>query len=147
MLPAQRILAGNRSIVTAIKPQNNNELCSAEDNSPAIQQLYLYHVFSTLHYILTCMPSFAFFQISHTFASITALFFLTVKKLSDVTVMSVKKALTQLGVTVPKGQSYGKESLVILLGKELFGKGKVRRKDETKVIAKDNLVLAEKSIF
>ena len=47
MLPAQRILAGNRSIVTAIKPQNNNELCSVEDNSPAIQQLYLYHVFST----------------------------------------------------------------------------------------------------
>ena len=96
-----------------------------------------------VHYILTCMPSFAFFQISHTFASITALFFLTVKKLSDVTVMSVKKALTQLGVTVPKGQSYGKESLVILLGKELFGKGKVRRKDETKVISKDNLVLVE----
>ena len=90
-----------------------------------------------VHYILTCMPSFAFFQISHTFASITALFFLNVKKLSDVTVMSVKKALTQLGVTVPK------ESLVILPGKELFGKGKVRRKDETKVIAKDNLVLAE----
>ena len=69
--------------------------------------------------------------------------FLNVKKLSDVTVMSVKKVLTQLGVTVPKGQSYGKESLVILLGKELFGKGKVRRKDETKVIAKDNLELAE----
>ena len=89
------------------------------------------------------MPSFAFFQISHTFASITALFFLNAKKLSDVTVVSVKKALTQLGVTVPKGQSYGKESLVILLGKELFGKGKVRRKDETKVITKDNLVLAE----
>lgn len=89
------------------------------------------------------MPSFAFFQISHTFASITALLFLNVKKLSDVTVMSVKKVLTQLGVTVPKGQSYGKESLVILLGKELFGKGKVRRKDETKVIAKDNLELAE----
>ena len=62
-----------------------------------------------------------FFQISHTFASITALFFLHAKKLSDVTVMSVKKALTQLGVTVPKGQSYDKESLVILLGKELFG--------------------------
>ena len=143
MLPAQRILAGNRSIVTAIKPQNDNELCSVEDNSPAIQQLYLYHVFSTLHYILTCMPSFAFFQISHTFASITALFFLNAKKLSDVTVMSVKNALTQLGVTVPKGKSYGKESLVILLGKELFGKGKVRRKDETKVISKDNLVLVE----
>ena len=53
--------------------------------------------------------------------------------------MNFKKALTQLGVTVPKGQSYGKESLVILLGKELFGKGKVRRKDETKVISKDNL--------
>ena len=77
-----------------------------------------------VHYILTCMPSFAFFQISHTFASITALLFLNVKKLSDVTVMSVKKVLTQLGVTVPKGQSYGKESLVILLGKELFGKEK-----------------------
>ena len=96
-----------------------------------------------VHYILTCMPSFAFFQISHTFASITALFFLKAKKLSDVTVTSVKKALTQFGVTVPKGQSYGKESLVILLGKELFGKGKVRRKDETKVISKDNLVLVE----
>ena len=60
-----------------------------------------------------------------------------------VTVMSVKKALTQLGVTVPKGQSYGKESLMILLGKELFGKGKLRRKEETKVISKDNLVLVE----
>ena len=71
------------------------------------------------------------------------LVFLSAKKLSDVTVMSVKKALTQMGVTVPKGQSYGKESLVILLGKELFGKGKVRTKDETKVISKDNLVLVE----
>ena len=38
MLPAQRVLPGKRSIVTAIKPQNNNELCSVEDNSPAIQQ-------------------------------------------------------------------------------------------------------------
>ena len=47
MLSAQRILAGNISIVTAIKPQNNNELCSVEDNSPAIQQGYLYHVLST----------------------------------------------------------------------------------------------------
>lgn len=46
MLPAQRILAGNISIVTAIKPQNKNELCSIEDNSPAIQG-YLYHVLST----------------------------------------------------------------------------------------------------
>ena len=96
-----------------------------------------------VHCILTCMPFFAFFEISHTFASITALFFLNAKKLSDVTVMGVKKVLTQLGVTVPKGQSYGKESLVILLGKDLFGKGKVWRKDETKVISKDNLVLVE----
>ena len=47
MLPAQRILAGNISIITAIKPQNNNELCSVEDNSPAIQQGYLYHVLFT----------------------------------------------------------------------------------------------------
>ena len=69
------------------------------------------------------MPSFAFFQISHTFVSITALFFLNAKKLSDVRVMSVKNALTQLGVTVPKGKSYGKESLVILLGKEPFWQG------------------------
>ena len=38
MLPAQRVLAGNRCIITAIKPQNNNELCSVEDNSPAIQK-------------------------------------------------------------------------------------------------------------
>ena len=38
MLPAQRVLGGNGSIVTGIKPQNNNELCSVEDNSPAIQQ-------------------------------------------------------------------------------------------------------------
>ena len=38
MLPAQTVLAGNRSIVTVIKPQNNSELCSVEDNSPAIQQ-------------------------------------------------------------------------------------------------------------
>ena len=38
MLPAQRVLAENRSIVTAIKPQNNNELCSVEDKSPAIQK-------------------------------------------------------------------------------------------------------------
>ena len=45
--------------------------------------------------------------------------------------MSAKKALTQLGVTVPKGQSYGKESLEILQGKERFGKGKV------KIISKD----------
>lgn len=89
------------------------------------------------------MPSFAFFQISPTFASITALLFLNAKKLSDVTVITVKKALTQLGVTVLKGPSYGKESLVILLGKELFGKSKVRRKDETKVISEDNLVLVE----
>ena len=57
--------------------------------------------------------------------------------------MNVKKALTKLGVTFPKGQSYGKEALVILLGKELFAKGKVKRIDETKVITKDNLMLSD----
>ena len=73
---------------------------------------------------------FGSFQISPSYASITALFYLKAKKLSDITVMSVKKQLTKLGVTFPKGQSYSKEALVILLGKELFNKGKVKRIDE-----------------
>ena len=38
--------------------------------------------------------------------------------------------------------TFTKDQMVVLLGKELIAKGKVRRKDLQKVITKDNLVLA-----
>lgn len=73
-------------------------------------------------------------------AMITALFYLKASKIADVRAMSVKKELTALGVRTT-GQNFTKEQMVVLLGKELFPKGKVRRKDPEKVITKDNLVL------
>lgn len=53
----------------------------------------------------------------------------------------IKKSLTEIGVTVGRGQTYSKENLLVLLGKELFDKGKLKRIDKTKVITKENLVL------
>ena len=68
-------------------------------------------------------------------------FFLKARKLDEVKLINIKKALTSLGVTSPKGQNFSKEHYAILLGKELFDKGKVRRIDEGKVITKSNLEL------
>ena len=68
-------------------------------------------------------------------------FFLKARKLDDVKLINIKKALTSLGVTSPKGQNFSKEHYAILLGKELFNKGKVRRIDEGKFITKSNLIL------
>ena len=73
-------------------------------------------------------------------AMITALFYLKASKIADIRVMSVKKELTSLGIRT-SNQTFTKEQMVVLLGKELFAKGKVRRKDPQKVITKDNLVL------
>lgn len=71
---------------------------------------------------------------------ITALFYLKASKIADVRVMSIKKELTSLGIRT-NSQTFTKEQMVVLLGKELFAKGKVTRKDPEKVITKDNLVL------
>ena len=61
--------------------------------------------------------------------------------IDDLKVVTIKKELKSLGVSLPSSQSYGREQMVLLLGKELFAKGKVKRKDSGKVITKDNLVL------
>ena len=53
----------------------------------------------------------------------------------------IKNELTSLRVRLPSGQSYSREQMVLLLGKELFAKRKVKRKDSGKVITKDNLFL------
>lgn len=74
-------------------------------------------------------------------AIITGVFYLKTTKLSDVKVMTVKKKLTTLGIRLPSSQLFTKESLVVLLGKERFKKGKVKSKNSGKVISKDNLVL------
>ena len=71
---------------------------------------------------------------------ITALFYLKASKIADVRVMSIKKELTSLGIRT-NSQTFTKEQMVVLLGKELFAKGKVTRKDPEKVITKDILVL------
>lgn len=76
-------------------------------------------------------------------AIITGLFYLKATKVSDVKVRTVKKELTTLGIQLPSGQSFTKESLIVLLGKELFKKGKVKRKNSEKIISKDNLVLVD----
>ena len=83
------------------------------------------------------------FQIPQNMAIITGLFYLKATKIGDLKVVSVKKELTctSLGVRLPSGQPYNKEQMVVLLGKELFAKGKVKRKDPAKVTTKDNLVL------
>ena len=62
-------------------------------------------------------------------------FFLETRKLDDVKLINIKEALTS-----PKGQNFSKEHYAILLGKELFNKGEVRRIDEGKVITKSNLI-------
>jgi len=67
-------------------------------------------------------------------AIITGLFYLKATKIGDLKVVSV-------GVRLPSGQPYNKEQMVVLLGKELFAKRKVKRKDPAKVFTKDNLVL------
>jgi len=63
--------------------------------------------------------------------------------IDDLKVVAIKKELISLGVRLPSGQSYSTEQMVILLGKELFVKGKVKRKDSGKAITiyKDNRVL------
>jgi len=61
--------------------------------------------------------------------------------IDDLKVVTIKKELTSLGVRLPSGQSYSRGQMVLLLGKETFAKGKVKRKDSGKVINKDNLVL------
>ena len=77
-------------------------------------------------------------------AIITGLFYLKATKVvSDVKVITVKKELTTLGIRLPSSQSFTKESLIVLLGKELFKKGKVKRKNSEKIISKDNLVLVD----
>ena len=59
--------------------------------------------------------------------------------IDDLKVVMIKKELTSLGVRLPSGQSYSREQMVLLLGKELFAKGKIKRKDSGKVITKDIL--------
>ena len=76
-------------------------------------------------------------------AIITGLFYLKATKVSDVKVITVKKELTILGIRLPSSQSFTKESLIVLLGKELFKKGKVKRKISEKIISNDNLVLVD----
>jgi hypothetical protein len=71
---------------------------------------------------------------------ITALFFLKASKIADVRAMPIKKELTSLGIRT-SCQTFTKEQMVVLLGKELFANWKIRRKDPEKVITKDNLVL------
>lgn len=69
-------------------------------------------------------------------------FFLKARKLEDVKIMNIKKELTILEVTAPKGQNFTQENYAVLLGKELFDKGEVKRINEGKVITKTNVVLS-----
>ena len=75
-------------------------------------------------------------------AVIADLFYLKAKKIGDVNMVTIKKSLTEVGVTTARGQTYSKENLIVLLGKELFDKGKLKRIEKTKVFTKENLVLA-----
>ena len=95
--------------------------------------------------ILLLLTLFALdhFQIPSHMAVITGLFYLKATKVSGVKVITVKKELTTLRIRLPSNQSFTKESLIVLLGKELFKKGKVKRKNSEKIISKDNLVLID----
>lgn len=75
-------------------------------------------------------------------AVIAGLFYLKAKNIGDVNMVTIKKSLTEIGVTIARGQTYSKENLIVLLGKELFDKGKLKRIEKTKVFTKENLVLA-----
>ena len=85
-------------------------------------------------HILLLLTLFALyhFQIPSHMAIITGLFYLKATKVSDVKVITVKKELTTLGIRLPSSQSFAKESLIVLLGKQLFKKGKVKRKNSEK---------------
>lgn len=71
---------------------------------------------------------------------LAAIFYLKVKKLSEVNTTRLKKEVASLGVKFPKGTMPPKEQLAFLLGKELLANGKLKRKDTSKVISRDNLV-------
>ena len=71
----------------------------------------------------------------------TALFVLKARKLDDIKLINIKKVLTSLGVPLPKVQHFTYENYAILLGKEFFAWGAVRRIDEWKVSTKSSLVL------
>lgn len=81
-------------------------------------------------------------QIPNGMAIITALFYLKAKKTSELTIINLKKTATQLGISSAIEVKYTKEQLCTVVGKELFSQGKVKRIDTTKVITKDNLMLA-----
>ena len=60
--------------------------------------------------------------------------------------ITLRKTIIQLGLPGLKtGHKYSKENLAVLIGKELYSKGKVKRIDENKVVSKDNLKIAEES--
>ena len=61
--------------------------------------------------------------------------------IDDLKVVTIKDELKLLRVRLPSGQSYSREQMVLLLGKELFAKRKVKRKDSGKVITKNNPLL------
>ena len=82
-------------------------------------------------------------QIPNGMAIITALiFYLKAKKTSELMIIHLKKTATQLGISSAIEVKYTKEQLCTVVGKELFSQGKVKRIDTTKVITKDNLMLA-----
>ena len=73
---------------------------------------------------------------------LAALFYLNIKKISDVNMPKLRKELSRLGITFSKGNLPTKERLLYLFGKELLRSEKLKRKDLKKPISRDNLVVA-----
>ncbi len=72
---------------------------------------------------------------------LAALFYLNVKRISDVSMTKLRKEAAGLGMQFPKGTLPQKESLAFLLGKELLKTGKLQRKDLKKTISRENLIV------
>ena len=71
-------------------------------------------------------------------AIVTTLFYLKAAQVNELSIANLKKD-TRLGVSMPKG-GMEKENLAVIIGKELFTKGLVKRKDERNIITKGNLI-------
>lgn len=72
---------------------------------------------------------------------VAALFYLKVRKVSDISMPRLKKEAANVGIKFTRGTVPPKEQLLFLLGKELLETGRLQRIDQSKVITRTNLVL------
>ena len=71
---------------------------------------------------------------------VAALFYLKVRKVSDIIMARLKKEAANVGIKFTRGTMPSTEQLLFLLGKELLETGRLQKMDQSKVITRTNLV-------